>query len=122
MTKKYKKLDQAVSRMLQKRREEDESDQVNDHTRRTAEQRNVESLEKVSVEIKKFCETAEDRKGLSGKAVKSNITDNESAKMHTSHGAIEGYNGVAAVDNKHQIVIAAEAYGQGPENNLLEPQ
>jgi len=41
--------------------------------------------------------------------------------MKTSHGVIQGYNGVASVDNKHQIIVAAEAYGQGQEHGLLEP-
>ena len=40
--------------------------------------------------------------------------------MKTSHGTLQvATKGVAAVDDKHQIVVAAEAYGQGPENNLL---
>jgi len=34
------------------------------------------------------------------KEVKSNITDNESGKMTTSKGTIQGYNGVATVDKK----------------------
>jgi hypothetical protein len=34
---------------------------------------------------------------------------------------LQGYNGVAAVDGKHQVVVAAEAYGQGQEHGLLEP-
>ncbi len=66
-------------------------------------------------------ETTVDRRGLKGKIIKSNITDNDSAKMLTSHGVIQGYNGVAAVDDKHQIIVGAEAFGQGPENNLLKP-
>jgi len=49
------------------------------------------------------------------------VTDNESAKMKTSHGVIQGYTGVAAVDNKHQIVVHAEAFGQGQEHGLLKP-
>jgi len=121
MTKKQKKINRAVRRMLQKHREEDDSGQVNDHTRRAAEEKNIESLRAASRKIKKFCKTSEDRRGLSGKVVKSNITDNESASMLTSHGNIQGYNGVVAVDEQHQIVIAAEAFGQGPENNLLKP-
>lgn len=121
MTKKQKKINRAVRRMLQKHREEDDSGQVNDHTRRAAEEKNIESLRKASHKIKKFCKTSEDRRGLSGKVVKSNITDNESASMLTSHGNIQGYNGVVAVDEQHQIIIAAEAFGQGPENNLLKP-
>ena len=38
--------------------------------------------------------------GLKPREVKSNITDNESATMKTSHGVIQGYNGVTAVDKK----------------------
>ncbi|KKK93939.1 hypothetical protein LCGC14_2687870, partial [marine sediment metagenome] len=34
---------------------------------------------------------------------------------------LQGYNGVAAADDKHQIIVGAEAFGQGPENNLLKP-
>jgi transposase len=121
LNKKQKKIDRAVRRMLQKHREEDDSGQVNDHTRRVAEEKNIESLRKASRKIKKHCAAAEERIGQSGKPVKGNITDNDSANMLTSHGGLQGYNGVAAVDDQHQIVVAAEAFGQGPENNLLEP-
>ncbi len=121
MAKKQKKINRAVKRMLAKHREEDTSDQGNDHTRRAAEEKNIEELRKASRKIKKFCVTSEDRRGLKGKIVKSNITDNESAKMLTSHGVLQGYNGVAAADDKHQIIVGAEAFGQGPENNLLKP-
>ena len=121
LTKKQKKIDTAVRRMLEKHREEDASAQENDHTRRAAEEKNIEVLRKASRKIKKFCKTSVDKPGLKSGIVKSNITDNDSAKMLTSHGVVQGYNGVAAVDKKHQIVVAAEAFGQGPENNLLEP-
>ncbi|WP_246841230.1 transposase [Hahella sp. CCB-MM4] len=53
--------------------------------------------------------------------MKSNITDNESAKMTTSKGTIQGYNGVAAVDKKHQIIIDAQAFGEGQEHHTLAP-
>lgn len=55
------------------------------------------------------------------KEVKSNITDNESAKMTTSKGTIQGYNGVASVDKKHQIIIDAQAFGAGQEQHTLQP-
>ena len=51
--------------------------------------------------------------GKKPKEVKSNITDNESAKMTTSKGTIQGYNGLVAVDKKLQIVIDAETFGAG---------
>jgi len=41
--------------------------------------------------------------------------------MATAHGVIQGYNGVAVVDGRHQIVVHAEALGEGQENHLLEP-
>lgn len=121
MAKKQKKINRAVRRMLAKHREEDATGQDNIHTRRTAEEKNIAELRKASRKIKKFTKANEDRRGIQGNVVKSNITDNDSAKMLTSHGVIQGYNGVAAVDDKHQIIVGAEAFGQGPENNLLEP-
>lgn len=59
--------------------------------------------------------------GKRSKEVKSNITDNESAKMFTSKGTIQGYNGVAAVDKKHQIIVEAQAYGEVQEHHTLAP-
>ena len=41
--------------------------------------------------------------------------------MSTSHGVIQGYNGVAVVDEKHQIIVNAEAHGEGQEAHLLQP-
>ena len=59
--------------------------------------------------------------GQRPKEVKSNVTDNESAKMTTSKGTIQGYNGVAAVDRKHQIIVDAQAFGHGQEHHTLKP-
>lgn len=52
---------------------------------------------------------------------RSNITDNESAKMLTSKGTIQGYNGIATVDKKHQIIVDAQAFGEGAEHHALKP-
>jgi hypothetical protein len=52
---------------------------------------------------------------------KSNRTDNESAKMATAKGVIQGYTGVAAVDAKHQVIVEAQAHGTGSEQELLLP-
>jgi len=61
------------------------------------------------------------RTGSGGREVQSNITDNESAKMHTSHGAIQGYNGQALVDKEHQVIVHAEAFGSGQDHGHVEP-
>jgi len=57
--------------------------------------------------------------GTQGKPVKSNIIDNESAKMSTSHGVIQGYNGIAAVDEKHQVIVWGEVFGDSNESGHL---
>lgn len=83
----------------------------------------IETLVKASEKIEQFLSENEPRmgKGKRVKEVKSNITDNESAKMTTSKGTIQGYNGVAAVDKKHQIVVDAQAFGDGQEHHTLQP-
>ena len=64
-------------------------------------------------------EHPQDRTGPSGGVRQSNRTDNESAKMATGKGVIQGYTGVAAVDEKHQIIVEAQAHGVGAEQELL---
>lgn len=80
-----------------------------------------EKLDREISRIDAFLSTTQDRRGPSGGLVKSNVTDNESAKMATSHGVLQGYNGLAAVDAGSQIVVHAQAIGQGPENDRLLP-
>ncbi|MEX2489394.1 MAG: transposase [Pseudomonadales bacterium] len=82
-----------------------------------------DTLRKEFDRIDQFLKTAAPRmgQGKRPKEVKSNITDNESAKMTTSKGTIQGYNGVAAVDKKHQIIIEAQAFGEGQEHHTLAP-
>ena len=41
--------------------------------------------------------------------------------MTTSKGTIQGYNGVATVDKKHQIIVDAQAFGHGQEHHTLRP-
>lgn len=83
----------------------------------------IDTLDKAHRKIDEFLETATPRmgKGKRPKEVKSNITDNESAKMTTSKGTIQGYNGVATVDKKHQIIVDAQAFGEGQEHHVLQP-
>ncbi len=119
LRKKRQKIDRAVRRMLQRHREQDLAE--NEPTLYEREQEQIRKLRAASQKIKRFIEIESPRKGVSGKEVKSNITDNDSAKMKTSHGVIQGYTGVAAVDSKHQVVVHAEAFGQGQEHGLLKP-
>ena len=70
-------------------------------------------------ELKAFLETS--KKGPTGNEQKSNRTDPESAKMSSSRGVLQGYNGLAVVDDRAQIVVHAEAHGSGYEGHLLAP-
>jgi transposase len=84
---------------------------------------NIDSLKKHFHKIDQFLKTADPRMGRGKKPreVKSNITDNESAKMKTSKGTIQGYNGIATVDKEHQIIVDAQAFGEGSEHHALQP-
>lgn len=86
-------------------------------------EQSIETLDKAFDKIDRFLKTTSPRMGEAKKKkeVKSNITDNESAKMTTSKGTIQGFNGVAAVDKKHQIVVEAQAFGAGQEHHTLKP-
>lgn len=83
----------------------------------------VNTLTKAHNKIGQFLKTAKPRmgQGKKSKEVKSNITDNESGKMLTSKGTIQGYNGIASVDKKHQIIIDAQVFGEGSEHHTLQP-
>ena len=92
-------------------------------TRKARTEQTLATLEQAHNKIDQFLKTAAPRmgQGKRPKEVKSNITDNESAKMTTSKGTIQGYNGVATVDKKHQIIVDAQAFGEGQEHHTLQP-
>jgi len=41
--------------------------------------------------------------------------------MVTSHRTVQGYNGQALVDSKHQVILHGEAFGTGQDHDLLPP-
>lgn len=116
---KKEKLETAIKRILKKHQSQDNSTIDDDVLQR--EKQYADKLQKTVDIISNFIDENDDRIGFSGKPIKSNITDNESAKMKTSKGVIQGYVGVATVDKKHQVIVNAEAFGQGYEQDLLKP-
>lgn len=112
------KLEAAAKVMLERHREED--GRTVEPDLRAKETQRLARLESDAAQLKQWLTAnPEDRKGSRGAIRKSNRTDNESAKMATSKGVIQGYTGVAAVDAKHQIIVEAQAYGTGSEQELL---
>lgn len=116
---KKEKMEQAVRQIIKRHREVDAKEK--DKGTVEQEERYVETIRKKANKIKDWLKENDDKPGKTGKPVKSNITDNESAKMRTSHGVIQGYNGVAVVDEKTQVIVHAEAFGAAQEHDLLKP-
>ena len=118
--KKVKKLETAIARMLAKHRKLDQSGREPDWVKR--EEQQIATLQDQVKKLNAWLDThPEDKRGPSGKINKSNITDPDSAKMKCHRGVIQGYNGVAAVDSKHQIIVAVQAHGTGQESHLIKP-
>jgi transposase len=116
---KKEKMEKAIRLIVKRHREMD----VREADRGVIEQEEqyIDTLKKKVKKIKAWLRENEDKPGKSGKPIKSNITGNESAKMKTSHGVIQGYDGVAVVDSKHQVIVHAEAFGVAQEHELLIP-
>jgi len=114
------KLEAAARVMLERHREADQKPIEADL--KAKEVLRITRLQTDAAQLRQWLAVhPEDRKGSKGTIRKSNRTDNESAKMATSKGVIQGYTGVAAVDAKHQIIVDAQAHGTGSEQELLMP-
>lgn len=113
------KMEQAVERMVTVHQSYDREQQEDAIVARN--QKYLRKLHNKMAKVKEWLDNNDDKPGKGGKPIKSNITDNESAKMKTSKGVIQGYDGVTTVDSKHQIIVHAEAFGQAQEHELLEP-
>ncbi len=116
------KIQRQIQYCIKEHRNRDTTDSREDERAQRTRQA-IETLNKAHDKIDSFLKTASPRmgKGRQNREVKSNITDNESAKMTTSKGTIQGYNGIATVDKKHQIIVDAQAFGEGQEHHTLQP-
>jgi transposase len=116
-----KKMARAVQRILARHRQEDLV-RTCEPSLRQREARQVARLRQEAEKLRTWLRThPHERKGVRGSIRKSNRTDNESAKMATGKGVLQGYTGVAVVDEQHQIIVAAQAHGVGQEQELLLP-
>ena len=114
------KLEQAARQMLSRHRENDTL--AVEAGIAAKEAARIQRLQRDAAKLRQWLDAhPEDRRGTQGKVIKSNRTDNESAKMATDKGVVQGYCGVAAVDARHQIIVEAQAHGTGSEQALLMP-
>ena len=111
----YEKLQKYSRRIIAKHRENDKIGKKE----LEEDKRKLEKLEKKQKRILDFLQTHEDRLGVGGEIIKSNITDNESGLIIGPHGVIQGYNGLAVADSKNQVVVSANAYGSVSEGQFF---
>jgi len=119
LKKKAQKMQRAAEHLLSQHQANDVAGV--DEPVQAAAERQIKTLNAAIDKVDKFLATHEDKIGKAGKPKQSNITDNDSAKMPTSKGVIQGYDGIALADSKHQVVVHAAAFGEGQEHGLLVP-
>lgn len=120
LQKKQEMLERKVKEAVREHRRSDKKGRgktASDHHRR---EKRIKGLRQKMDRIEKFLDENAPKIGSRGKEIQSNVTDNESAKMATSHGVVQGYNANALVDEKHQIVVHAEAFGKGEDSSSME--
>jgi hypothetical protein len=125
LKKKKEKIEKKVNRLLE---EQMGADKENDDDKKSGKssgisngRSQIERLQRRAKQIEKFLKDNGPKMGKQGREIKSNITDNESATMVTSHGTIQGYNGQALVDSKKQVIFYGEAFGDGQDHYHVPP-
>jgi transposase len=121
LKKKQEALKNKVREAIREHRETDKRESKKHDTERSRRENRIKRLKQKAERIKKFLAENGPKKGASGKEIQSNVTDNESAKMVSSHGVVQGYNANAFVDEKHQVVVHAEAFGEGLDSGHMKP-
>ena len=112
------RLERAASKIVAEHQAQDnKSDQELPRQR----QRRVDELSAEARRMRAFVAERAKRLNAKGQEIKSNVTDQDSAKMATSKGVIQGYAAQAAVDSAHQVIVAADVIGSGSEQSMLQP-
>jgi transposase len=122
---KKEKLEAKVKRLLEEHEQEDKGDDdpsgPGSFRDRASREGQIERLQKQAERIEKWLSENEKKYGTNGKEITCNITDNDSGQMITSHGFVQGYNGQALVDDKHQVVVHAETFGTVSDHEHVGP-
>jgi len=117
LRKKHEALQRKVAEAVREHREADKRGDDPDGDRR---RERIRRLKQDADRVETFLKENEPKQGKRGKEIQSNITDNESAKMTTSHGIVQGYNANAVVDERTQVVVNAEVFGDASDSTAME--
>jgi transposase len=125
LRRKKEKLEEKLKQVLAQHERADTEEGKTSTTAGCAEQQKrqdqLKRLEKQAARIEAFLATNEPKRGKQRHEVQSNVTDNESAKMFTAHGVLQGYNSQALVDAKPQVIVHGEAFGNGQDYGHVPP-
>jgi len=108
------KLQEKLQRVMAEHAQADKRPEVVVERQKKRERRFQVQVERLN----RFLEEQKPKLGSDGKEIQSNAVDNESVKMPTSHGVIQGYNAQALVDSRHQVILAAEAFASQDHENI----
>jgi transposase len=113
------RLDKAAAKIVQTHLDKDEGKADQDLS--VKRQAQVDRIRREAKVTRDFVANNKPRTNAKGQELKSNVTDNESAKIGSPKGAIQGYAAQAAVDDKHQVIVAVDVLGSGSEQAALLP-
>jgi transposase len=121
LKKKQEALDRKVKEAVREHRASDKREGGKSVSDRLRREKRIKRLKQKADRIERFLSENEPKMGSGGKEIQSNVTDNDSAKLPSSHGVVQGYNANAIVDEKHQIVVHAEVFGKGEDGSTMGP-
>jgi transposase len=108
------KLQEKLARVIAEHAQADKHPEVEIERQKKRERRFQLQVERLNT----FLKDREPKRGSDGKEIQSNAVDDESVKMPTSHGVVQGYNAQALVDSKHPVILSAEAFANQDHENL----
>jgi hypothetical protein len=85
-------------------------------------QEQMARVEKQAARLDNVLAPREPKRGKRGQARPRKVPDNDSAKMQTAPGVMPGENGPARVDSTPQVIVHAEALGNGPDYGPVAPR
>jgi len=121
--KKKQKIEAKVAQLLAEQLQADQNEENPSEPKGSGKnrQQQVEKLQKKAALIEQWLAKNQPKQGAAGREKQSNITDNDSATMMTSHGVVQGYNSQALIDAKHQVIVHGEASGDGQDHGHVPP-
>jgi transposase len=121
LKKKKAKIEGKLTALVEDHIQIDKEEQAVKQQMSARREKQIKRLEQQAAKMEKWLSENDKKIGVNKKELNSNVTDNDSAKMHTSHGTVQGYNAQAIVDSKHQVIVHGQAIGKGLDNENLPP-